>query len=76
MKTFFLLILVSTSSLAFGAENPVQTLIGNCQQSLEGRGNWNWSVIRVRAILEMGIKVPLLASFSVNPEVELYFTKK
>ncbi len=67
---------MSASSLAIADENPVQNLIDSCQQSLEGRGDWNWSVIRVRAILEMGIKVPVLASFSVNPEVELYFTKK
>ncbi|MES2526451.1 MAG: hypothetical protein V4598_05165 [Bdellovibrionota bacterium] len=69
MKTFLLVALVTLS-------NPVQTLMDNCQESLEGRGNWSWSMIRVRAILEMGIKVPVLASFSINPEVELYFIKK
>lgn len=75
MKTFLLLIFLSLPAVA-AETSPVQVLIDNCEQSLAGKGEWNWNVIRVRAILEMGIKVPVLASFSINPEVELYFTKK
>ena len=73
MKALFLIFLLSP---AFAGEVDVQELMDRCQASLEGKPQWEWSVVRVRAILEMGIKVPVLASFSVNPEVELFFVKK
>lgn len=77
MKALFLAVFLTFSSGAFAAdERDVQNLIESCQSALVGKGNWSWSLIRVRVILEMGIEVPVLASFSVNPEVELYFTKK
>ncbi len=76
MKFFILIaLLVSTHTFAESAENP-QDLILRCHESLESKDNWKWKLVRVRTVLEMGIKVPVLASFSVNPEIELYFTKK
>ena len=76
MKTLILAALLLSSTAFAADEQDVQDLMNRCSQSLEGKGNWSWSLIRVRVILEMGIEVPVLASFSVNPEVELYFTKK
>ncbi len=76
MKTLIITaLLISTQTFAETLENP-QDLMLRCQESLEGRGDLKWSLVRVRTILEMGIKVPVLASFSINPEIELYFTKK
>ena len=76
MKALILsILLISTQAFADTAENP-QELMLRCQESLEGKGDWSWSQVRVRTILEMGIEVPVLASFSINPEIELYFTKK
>lgn len=73
MKAFVLFFLLCSPAFAV---DDMQVLLERCQSSLEGKPQWEWSVVRVRAILEMGIKVPVLASFSVNPEVELFFVKK
>jgi hypothetical protein len=32
-------------------------------------------LVRVRTVLELGVEVPGITNLSVNPEVELYFTK-
>lgn len=74
MKTLFLFLFFVAPVMA--AENDVQEFIESCQASLEGRAQWDWSVVRVRTIVELGIKVPVLASFSVNPEIEFFFVKK
>ncbi len=42
----------------------------------ESENHLVWDVVRVRAILEMEVNVPLVTKISVNPEIELYFTKK
>ena len=76
MKPLILAALLMSSSVFSSDERDVQDLMDSCQQSLEGKADWKGSLIRVRVILEMGIEVPVLATFSVNPEVELYFTKK
>lgn len=74
MKAFILSVLLISSPVM--AADEVQDLMVRCQDALRGDSHWSWSVVRVRAVLELGIKVPVLATFSVNPEVELYFTKK
>ena len=73
MKALMLILLLSSASANAGE---VQDLMDRCHETLRGQTQWNWTVVRVRAILELGIKVPVLASFSVNPEVELYFTRQ
>lgn len=35
-----------------------------------------WDVIRIRSVFELGVEVPYFTNFSINPEIELYFTKK
>jgi len=73
MKAFILsLILISSPVIA----DETQELINRCEEALRGESHWDWNVVRVRVILETGISVPFLASFTVEPEVELYFTKK
>ncbi|HXH76483.1 MAG TPA: hypothetical protein VNJ08_16045 [Bacteriovoracaceae bacterium] len=37
---------------------------------------WHWDVIRVRAMLELGIEIPLISKLSINPEIEFQFVKK
>ncbi len=37
---------------------------------------WAWDIIRFRTVLELGINIPVIANFSVNPEVEFFFVKK
>lgn len=74
MKAILLSIFLLSPAIA--GKTDAQKLMDDCQAALEGKPQMAWSVIRVRAILEMGIKVPLLISLSLNPEVELYFSKK
>lgn len=73
MKTFILLFSLITLPANAG---DVQELMNRCHESLRGETQWSWNVVRVRAVLELGIRVPLLTSFNVNPEVELYFVKQ
>lgn len=37
---------------------------------------WSLELIRARLVLELGVKIPVIANFSVNPEVEFHFVKK
>jgi len=46
------------------------------EKELEGPLAWHWDVIRVRTVLEVGVVVPLISNFSLNPEIELYLTKR
>lgn len=37
---------------------------------------WKLNTVRVRTILELGIEVPLITKFKIQPEIELYFSNK
>jgi len=82
-----ILILSMLSITAFA--NPVnqmdvQRQINEISSALEGSQihrryyftNTVLKTIRVRTRLEFGIEIPLIASFKLKPEVELYFSKK
>lgn len=73
MRIFILLFALSSFTAHAG---DVQDLMNRCHESLRGETQWSWNVVRVRTILELGIRVPLLTSFNVNPEIELYFVKQ
>lgn len=34
-----------------------------------------WDVIRIRTVLQLGVDIPFISKFSVNPEVEFCFKK-
>lgn len=76
MKAFLLIFLLISAGATANSEDEVQNLMVRCHESLEGKGHLQWNLVRVRTILELGIQVPLLASFSINPEIEFYFSKK
>lgn len=76
MKMILLFLLIVSTPVIAGEKDSAADFLVRCQDALEGRTDWNWTVIRARVILEMGFEIPAIASVSVNPEVELYFTKQ
>ncbi len=46
------------------------------QSTQPASSDWVMHVVRIRTVLEFGVEIPLIAEFSINPEVELYFSKR
>lgn len=79
MKFFFLLLIVT---LPHARAQDLERQIESIGQSLDTGGShslgqqWPGEVIRIRTTLELGIEIPLVSKFSINPEVEFYFSNK
>jgi hypothetical protein len=81
MKYTFLLLF---NVMAAFAQDPIYEMEENIRSissaleksTLRNESTWQWDVIRVRAVFELGIEVPLISKFSLNPEVEFFFVKK
>ncbi len=79
---FFTLII---GSVAMAAETPdfelqkqaedLSLALEATDDSTAGRA-WAWDLIRVRTVLELGVEIPVITKFSINPEVEFHFVKK
>jgi hypothetical protein len=74
-----LLFLLFTFSAAF-AQMPAEEIETDVEKIAcaleESEEVLAWDVVRVRTVLELGVEIPAISKFSLNPEVEFYFVKK
>lgn len=77
MMLFFTLI-IGSSAFASTPDFELQKQAVDLSTALEQTAGhkWAWDLVRVRTVLEVGIEIPLITKFSLNPEVEFHFVKK
>lgn len=80
MKILFFLFLFVTSAYGttptIGIEEQADNLIYALEENETNMSQvWAWDVVRVRTVLELGVEIPMISKFSINPEVELFFSK-
>ncbi len=78
----FFTLLVGESAFARGVDFEVQKqaedyslALASTEMAPVARA-WHWDQIRIRAILEVGVEIPVISKLSINPEVEFAFVKK
>ncbi len=74
MKVLIFVLLFSFNAFAEAPSCELNEDVDKITEVLEGSDLF-LELVRVRTTLELGVDIPGITNFSVNPEVELFFTR-